>query len=143
MLSEIVLSLTLWVLFAIDALLLRPPESRDVHVLDHEMAEFRVLLNEAREAGNWSEVRDIGKNITALSCEKNMTRALADLTAPDFETRLANLKMSALEMKLAVYSEMNELQAEHAKGALETIQTHLRWKISLFFCKVHTHFFCS
>jgi len=142
MLSIIVLCLTLWVLSAIAGLLLQPPQSRDVRVIDHEIEEHAALQNEAHEAMNRSKELEIGKKIKALSWEKIMTGALADLTARDFEMRLADLRMSPLEMKLAVYSEMNELQAEHAEGALEKIWTHLRLKASLFVRKVHKHFFC-
>ena len=72
-----------------------------------------------------------------------MARALAGLTTPDFEMRLANLSMSPLTMKFAVYSEMNELQAENAEGALQKIWTRLRWRASLLVCKVHAYFFSS
>jgi len=46
-------------------------------------------------------------------------------------------------MKFAVYSEMNELQAENAEGALQKIWTRLRWRASLLVCKVHAYFFSS
>lgn len=143
MLSDIVLSLTLWVLSSIAVLLLQPPESRDVRVIDHEMEELTALRNEAREAMNRRAVLEIGEKIKALSWEKNMARALAGLTTPDFEMRLANLSMSPLTMKFAVYSEMNELQAEHAEGALQKIWTRMRWRASLLVCKVHAYFFSS
>ena len=143
MLSDIVLSLTLWALSAIAVLLLQPPESRDVRVIDHEMEELTALRNEAREAMNRRAVLEISEKIKALSWEKNMARALAGLTTPDFEMRLANLSMSPLTMKFAVYSEMNELQAESAEGALQKIWTRLRWKASLLVCKVHAYFFSS
>ena len=95
---------------------------------------------------NRSKELQIRKKIKALSLEKIMACALARLTAHDFEIRLANMRredvhISPLKMKLAVYSQMNELQAEHAEGALEKIWTHLRWQASLFVCKVHEYFF--
>jgi hypothetical protein len=147
MLSIMVLCLSLWVLSAIAWLLLQPPQSRDVRVIQHEIEEHTALQNEAREAMNKSKELQIRKKIKALLEEKNMAGALAGLTVPDFEIRLENMRredvhISALEMKLAVYSEMNELQAEHAEGALEKIWTHLRWKVSLFVRKVHKYFFC-
>jgi hypothetical protein len=114
----------------------------------HEAANWRVRYGKAEDdeargmrrrlkknSGLYSrqdaEVRDLTTKIRALSFEKNLACVFVDLAEHD------------LEMKLAVYSEMNELQAEHAKGALETIRTHLHWKISLFFRKMHTYCFCS
>jgi len=63
MLSIIVLCLTLGVLSAIAGLLLQPPHSRDVRVIDHEIEEHAALQNEAHEAMNRSEVLEIGKKI--------------------------------------------------------------------------------
>ena len=129
MLSEMMPFLILWVVFAIAALLLRPPESRDVRVIDHETAEFRVLLNEASVTDKCIELRFLRKKILALQWEKVMARAV--------------LAANTLQEKLVVYSELNELQAEHAKGTLEKIQTHLRWKTSIYVRKVHAYFCCS
>ena len=67
MLSIIVLCLTLGVLSAIAGLLLQPPHSRDVRVIDHEIEEHAALQNEAHEAMNRSEVLDLGKKIKVLA----------------------------------------------------------------------------
>jgi hypothetical protein len=79
MLSIIVLCLTLGVLSAIAGLLLQPPHSRDVRVIDHEIEEHAALQNEAHEAMNRSEVLEIGKKIKVLDWEKIMTGALVGL----------------------------------------------------------------
>jgi hypothetical protein len=71
----------------------------------HEAANWRVRYGKAEDDEARGMRRRLKKNSGLYSC------VFVDLAEHD------------LEMKLAVYSEMNELQAEHAKGALETIRT--------------------
>jgi hypothetical protein len=61
-------------LSAIAGLLLQPPQSRDVRVINHEIEEYAALQNEAHEAMNRSKELEIGKKIKALSWEKNHDR---------------------------------------------------------------------